>query len=143
MRLLRNPEGEGKPTAEDKLRVVLVYYLSVPETAISKDDIAELEKELKSAGADINAFEYVRRIREISKMSVPGALGGASTPVMGGQQAGELFRGFGALGNRVSIGLFDWLQYIFLMECTCAARATVICVFWRNAAYGSLARRWA
>lgn len=102
MKLLRNPEGEANPTAEDKLRLVIVFYLSVPESAVTKDDIAELEKELKGSGADISAFEYVRRTREISKMSVPGALGGASTPVMGGQQAGELFRGFGALGNRVS-----------------------------------------
>ena len=36
-------------------------------------------------------------------MSIPGALGGSSTPVVGGQQAGELFRGFSALGNRVNI----------------------------------------
>lgn len=123
LKLLRNPEGEGKPTPEDKLRLVIVFYLSVPESAISKDDIAELEKELKSSGAEINAFEYVRRIREISKMSVPGALGGASTPVVGGQQAGELFRGFGALGNRVS-GFVRLAPSMLLMEtCVRARRA--------------------
>lgn len=99
---LRHPKSEGKPTAQDKLRLVLVFYLSAPDNAISKEDVVELEKELKTAGADVAAFEYVRRTREISKMSVPGALGGSATPVPSGQPAGELFRGFSALGNRVS-----------------------------------------
>ena len=78
-----------------------MYYLSVPDNAISKDDIEALEKELKTAGADVAAFEYVRRTREITRMSV-GALGGSSTPVVGGQSGGgELLRGFSALSNRV------------------------------------------
>lgn len=81
---------------------MIVYYLSAPDNAITREDISELENELKAAGADVSAFEYVRRTREISRMSVPGALGGSATPVVGGQPAGELFRGFSALGNRVS-----------------------------------------
>ena len=78
------------------------------EPAISKDDIAELEKELKAAGADVAAFEYVRRTREISKMMAPSALGGSSTPIPGtSTPGGELFKGFSALGNRV--GPFHWI----------------------------------
>lgn len=96
---LRAPRPDGAFEPEDKLRLVLVFYLSSPDNAISKDDIAELEKELKSAGADTAAFEYVRRTREISRMTVSAAVGGTSTPVLGGQ--GELFRGFTALGNKV------------------------------------------
>ncbi|KAG5220620.1 Vesicle trafficking between the ER and Golgi [Salix suchowensis] len=38
-----------------------------------KDDINELEKELASAGADIAAFEYVRRVKEISRMATFGS----------------------------------------------------------------------
>ena len=87
----------------DKLRLVLVFYLSSPDHAISKDDIAELEKELKAAGADVSAFDYVRRTREISRMTMSAsATGGTSTPV-GGGQGGELFKGFSALGNRVRV----------------------------------------
>ena len=90
------------PTPADKLRLVLVFYLSSPDNAISKEDIAELEKELKAAGADTAAFEYVRRTREISRMTVPSAaVGGTSTPVLGGTPGGELFKGFSALGNRL------------------------------------------
>ncbi|GJE85860.1 Sec1-like protein [Phanerochaete sordida] len=98
---LRHPKPDVVMTPADKLRLVLVFYLSSPDNAISKDDIAELEKELKSAGADTSAFEYVRRTREISRMTVPTAVGGTSTPVLSGTPGGELFKGFSALGNRL------------------------------------------
>lgn len=99
LEMLRAPRPDGAFGPEDKLRLVLVLYLSSPDNAITKDDVAELEKELKSAGADTAAFEYVRRTREISRMTISAAVGGTSTPVLGGQ--GELFRGFTALGNKV------------------------------------------
>lgn len=98
---LRHPKGEATPTPEDKLRLVLVFYLSVPETTITKEDVTELESELKKAGVDVAAFEYVRRTREISKMTL--SIGGTATPVVGGgagQAGGELFKGLGAFGNR-------------------------------------------
>jgi sec1 family domain-containing protein 1 len=102
---LRSPKGEGKPTAVDKLRLVLVFYLSSQDNAISRDDVTEFETELKKQGADIAAFEYVRRLREISRMIVPSV--GASTPVPGmhggGGGGGELFKGFSSLGNRVRL----------------------------------------
>lgn len=94
-----------------------MFYLSAPDNAISKDDIAELEKELKAAGADVAAFEYVRRTREFSKMSIPGALG-SSTPTMGSQPGGELFRGFSALGNRVSHSPLTFLPQFVTRELT-------------------------
>ncbi|RPD55850.1 Sec1-like protein [Lentinus tigrinus ALCF2SS1-6] len=108
LEFLRNPKGDAHPTAIDKLRLVIVWYLSAPNNAVSKDDIAELEKELKAAGADVAAFEYVRRTREISRMMNPSALGGSSTPVPGtSTPGGELFKGFSALGNRLTDRLKD------------------------------------
>lgn len=98
---LRAPRPDGLFTPEDELRLVLVFYLSSPDHAVSKDDIAELEKELKSVGVDVAAFEYVRRMRDVSRMTVSAVVGGTSTPVLGGGQ-GELFRGFTALGNRLT-----------------------------------------
>ena len=76
--------------------------------APEEDDVEQLEKELKAAGADTAAFEYVRRTREITRMSAGGAFGGSATPVVGSQQAGELFRGFSALSNRV--GSFRYFE---------------------------------
>ena len=102
LEILRAPRPSGTFTPEDKLRLVLVFYLSSPDNAISKDDIAELGKELKKSGANTEAFEYVRRTREISRMTVSNIVGGTSTPAAGAGQ-GELFRGFTAFGNRVSI----------------------------------------
>ncbi|KAH9950914.1 Sec1-like protein [Amylocystis lapponica] len=104
---LRHPKPDVAPTPIDKLRLVLVFYLSSPDNAITKDDIVELEKELRAAGADIAAFEYVRRTREISRMTVPTTMGGSSTPVVGGTPGGELFKGFSALGNRLTDRLKD------------------------------------
>lgn len=102
---LRAPRADGNFTPGDKLRLVLVFYLSMPDNALSKDDIAELEKELKGSGADLAAFEYVRRTREISRMTMSSSMGstGSATPVLGAGQGGELFKGFSALGNRVCI----------------------------------------
>ena len=83
-----------------------MWYLSAPDSALAKEDVAELEKELKAAGADVAAFEYVRRTREISRMTAPSAFGGSSTPVPGNSTpGGELFKGFSALGNRVRLPL--------------------------------------
>lgn len=106
LEILRAPRPSGTFTPEDKLRLVLVFYLSSPDNAISKDDVAELGKELQKAGASTEAFEYVRRTREISRMTVANVVGGTSTPVIGGAGQGELFRGFTAFGNRVSVDLF-------------------------------------
>jgi hypothetical protein len=102
-------------TALDKLRLVLVFFLSVPDNAITKDDIAELEKELKSAGAEVSAFEYVRRTREISRMTSSISVTGTSTPSVGGvaSQGGELFKGFSALGNR--LGVCDFILFFTLL----------------------------
>ncbi|KAF8910017.1 Sly1 vesicle trafficking sec1-like protein [Gymnopilus junonius] len=111
LEFLRAPRPDGELTPTDKLRLVLVFYLSAPDNAISKDDVAELEKELKSAGADASAFEYVRRTREISRMTSSISIGatGAATPTLGSvaNQGGELFKGFSALGNRLTDRLKD------------------------------------
>jgi len=95
---LRSNKAEPKPTPVDKLRLVLVYYMSAADGTISKDDIAELETELKNAGTDTRPFEYLRRTREIMRMSVPAV----ATANQAGPQ-GELFRGFSVLGSRVRI----------------------------------------
>lgn len=102
---LRASRPDGNFTALDKLRLVLVFYLSSQDNAITKEDINELEKELKAAGADVAAFDYVRRTREISRMTMSSSNAGTgnATPNLSSVagQGGELFKGFSALGNRV------------------------------------------
>ncbi|GLB35781.1 putative STXBP unc-18 SEC1 family protein [Lyophyllum shimeji] len=102
---LRAPRTDGAFTPLDKLRLVLVFYLSSPDNALTREDINELEKELKAAGADVAAFDYVRRTREISRMTMStSTASGNQTPNLGSVagQGGELFKGFSALGNRLT-----------------------------------------
>ena len=107
---LRASRPDDNFTPLDKLRLVLVFYLSSSDNVIGKDDINELEKELKGAGADVAAFDYVRRTREITRMTMSSSTAGTghATPNLGSVagQGGELFKGFSALGNRVRDSLF-------------------------------------
>ncbi|CAK5277772.1 unnamed protein product [Mycena citricolor] len=91
-------------SAEDKLRLVVTFYLSRgSDNMLSKDDVSELEKELKSSGANIGAFEYVRKLREVERMSMGtfSVATGAGTPA-NESAGGELFKGFSALGNKLT-----------------------------------------
>ncbi|QRW27200.1 Sly1 vesicle trafficking Sec1-like protein [Rhizoctonia solani] len=96
LEVLRGKPETGTPSPEDKLRLVLVYFLSVPDHQVSKEDLAELEKELKAAGSDTLVLDYVKKVRDISRMTTLAA------PVQAPSQGGELFRGFSALGNRLT-----------------------------------------
>ncbi|KAF7322812.1 Sly1 vesicle trafficking sec1-like protein [Mycena chlorophos] len=90
---------------EDKLRFVLVFYLSRgADNSLSKDDISELEKELKSAGVGVGAFEYVRKLREVERMGM-GSFSvstGPGTPSGNESTGGELFNRFNILQNRLT-----------------------------------------
>ncbi|KAJ7285651.1 Sly1 vesicle trafficking sec1-like protein [Mycena rebaudengoi] len=89
---------------EDKLRLVLVFYLSRGnDNALSKDEVNELEKELKSAGTSVGAFEYVRKMREVERMGMGSfsVATGPGTPSTNDAGA-ELFKGFSVLGNRLT-----------------------------------------
>lgn len=55
---IRDPT-KSKP--EDKLRLLIVHYLSTPDNAIPKEDLAEYERALKDAGADLAAWQYVKK----------------------------------------------------------------------------------
>ncbi|KAH9810424.1 Sec1-like protein [Melampsora americana] len=99
---LKDPE---KHEANDKLRLMLIYYLSNPE--ISKDDLMEYERALKECGVErMGIWEYVKKIREILRMTNSMSLGTASVPASmsnnSGGPGGELFRGFSAISNRLT-----------------------------------------
>ena len=90
-------------SADDKLRLALVFYLSRgTDNALSKDEINELEKELKNAGASVGAFEYVRKLREVERMGM-GSFNvstGPGTP-SGSDAGGELLKGISAFSYKV------------------------------------------
>lgn len=57
---LRDPsKPNGQP--EDKLRLLICYYLATPDSALSKDDLADLERALKETGVDMGPWEYIKK----------------------------------------------------------------------------------
>ena len=93
---------EAKPTVEDQMRLAVIYYLSLPDGQLGKDDLKELTDVLKEAGADVKALEYVKKVREVSRMTVMATQPAVAAP----SQAADWSRGFGALGSRVCLFFF-------------------------------------
>lgn len=46
---------------EDKLRLLLCFYLSSADGAIPKEDLAEYERALKETGVDMAPWEYAKK----------------------------------------------------------------------------------
>lgn len=99
MDALRNPEMKD---AEDKLRLFLIYYLSAPDNALSSKDVEEFEAVLREQGADLAALTYAKKVRDLTRFSLAAT---APQPMPGA--GGELFRGFGSLGSRLTDRLKD------------------------------------
>lgn len=59
--MLEALKDKEKNNAEDKVRLLIVFYLAHADNAIPKEDIAEYENALKEAGADISAWQYVKK----------------------------------------------------------------------------------
>lgn len=87
---------------EDKLRLFLVYYLSMPSNQLSRIDVDEFEGVLRAQGADLAALAYVKKVRELTRFSL--ATTAAPAPAPGGN---ELFRGFSSLSSRLTDRLKD------------------------------------
>ncbi|WWC73015.1 uncharacterized protein I206_106980 [Kwoniella pini CBS 10737] len=96
-----DPEQTAHPTPDDQLRLVIIYYLSMMD-ALPKDDLAELTNQLKEAGADANALEYVKKVREITRMTMMATQPAIAAAQPAPSAGGEWTRGFSALGNRIT-----------------------------------------
>ena len=63
--LLEAIKDTTKANPEDKLRLMLCYYFSMlasgSEKGLSRDDLAEYERALKEAGADMAPWEFAKR----------------------------------------------------------------------------------
>ena len=56
---MKTLEEVAEATPDDKLRLVIIFYLSVPN--VSKGDMNELEEVLKKDGADITPLAFVKQ----------------------------------------------------------------------------------
>ncbi|ORX39192.1 Sec1-like protein [Kockovaella imperatae] len=89
------PGQTAKPTPEDQLRLVIIYYLSL--ATLSKEDLAELTSILKEHGANTAALEYVKKVREVTRMTMM-----ASQPVAPPTQGREWTKGLSSLGSSIT-----------------------------------------
>lgn len=93
-----DPDQPAHPTPDDQLRLIIIYYLSMTDQTLSKEDLAEFTSLLKDAGANVAALDYVKKVREVTRMTLL-----ASQPAVApSAQGGEWTKGFSVLGSRVS-----------------------------------------
>jgi len=55
---IRNPAMQNP---EDKLRLFLVYYLSMADTALSRKEVEDFEEALRTQGADMASVAYAKK----------------------------------------------------------------------------------
>ncbi|OJD13185.1 hypothetical protein AJ78_06328 [Emergomyces pasteurianus Ep9510] len=96
LEILSNPDGGTNPL--DKLRLFLIWFLST-ETDLSRAELTRFEETLMQAGCtDISAVAFVKRVREITRMTMM-TTAASATPQ---QPSSDLFRGFSSLSNRLT-----------------------------------------
>ncbi|BGP18919.1 hypothetical protein JCM10213_005495 [Rhodosporidiobolus nylandii] len=101
---LRAPPAESTTNPEDKLRLLLCYYFSMiasgSEKGLGREDLAEYERALQEAGAEMGAWEFAKRLRDVMRMSNLGATPAQPSAM---QAAGrDLMGGFSSLSNRLT-----------------------------------------
>ncbi|CAF9917664.1 MAG: hypothetical protein GOMPHAMPRED_001344 [Gomphillus americanus] len=93
---LLNDENKGTEPL-DKLRMFIIWFLST-EIEVSRAEMNKFEEILTRLGIDIAPVQYVKRVRELTRMTMM-----ASAPSQPPQQASnEIFRGFSAISNRLT-----------------------------------------
>ncbi|KAK2747971.1 Vesicle trafficking between the ER and Golgi [Myotisia sp. PD_48] len=96
LEILTDPERGNNPT--DKLRLFLIWFLST-ESEISRADMTRFEEALTKAGClDISSLAYIKRVREITRMTMM-TTSSSATPQ---PASSDLFRGFSSLSNRLT-----------------------------------------
>jgi sec1 family domain-containing protein 1 len=83
----------------DKLRLFIIWFLST-EQEVSRAEVDRFDEALKKAGADTEPLTYIRRVREITRMTMI-----SSAPTQQTQQSSasaDLFRGFSSISSRLT-----------------------------------------
>ena len=98
LELLNDPD-KGKDPA-DKLRIFIIWFLST-EAEVSRQDVERFEEALKKTGVDTLPLTYIRRVREITRMTM---LSSAPTQQAPQQTSAsqDLFRGFTSISSRLT-----------------------------------------
>ncbi|KAF2170251.1 hypothetical protein M409DRAFT_19854 [Zasmidium cellare ATCC 36951] len=95
---LINSTDKGN-NAQDKLRIFIIWFLST-ETELKRSDMESFEEALKKTPVDTTPLTYIRRVREITRMTMI-----SSAPTQQTQQSSasnDLFRGFSSISSRLT-----------------------------------------
>ncbi|KAJ3332084.1 Vesicle trafficking between the ER and Golgi [Blyttiomyces sp. JEL0837] len=90
LEMLKDP----KKDAEDKLRLFLIYYLSVDD--IPKEEIAQFEEALVAAGATTTSINYVKSVRTFTRIAA------ASSASQQQSTSSDLFGKFTSISSKIA-----------------------------------------
>ncbi|KAK0793255.1 Vesicle trafficking between the ER and Golgi [Friedmanniomyces endolithicus] len=96
LELLADPDKGTQPL--DKLRLFIIWFLST-EQEVSRADMERFEEALKKTGVDSTPLTYIRRVREITRMTM---ISSAPTQPQQASASTELFRGFTSISSRLT-----------------------------------------
>ncbi|KAK0855946.1 Vesicle trafficking between the ER and Golgi [Friedmanniomyces endolithicus] len=96
LELLADPDKGTQPL--DKLRLFIIWFLST-EQEVSRADMERFEEALKKTGVDATPLTYIRRVREITRMTM---ISSAPTQPQQASASTELFRGFTSISSRLT-----------------------------------------
>ncbi|KAL1585084.1 hypothetical protein WHR41_06439 [Cladosporium halotolerans] len=89
---------KGKEPA-DKLRIFIIWFLST-EQDVTRADVERFEEALRVTGVDTLPLTYIRRVRELTRMTM---ITSAPTQQQPQQSGGsDLFRGFSSISSRLT-----------------------------------------
>jgi hypothetical protein len=100
LKRINNPEFKNP---NDKLRAYIVYFL---HTDVTATDQAEFEKALTEKGADLAALKYIKRVKELTKMTIMATQQQQQQNAPPGQSS-DFFKGFSGLTSRITDRLKD------------------------------------
>lgn len=96
LELLNDPDKGREPL--DKLRIFIIWFLST-EQEVSRADVDRFEEALKKIGVDTLPLTYIRRVREITRMTM---ISSAPTQPQQSSTSNDLFRGFTSMSSRLT-----------------------------------------
>lgn len=94
---LLNDADKGKEPL-DKLRLFVIWFLST-EQEVSRAEMERFEEALKKVGIDTLPLAYIRRVREITRMTM---ISSAPTQPQQTSASTDLFRGFSSISSRLT-----------------------------------------
>lgn len=96
LELLNDADKGNEP--RDKLRLFIIWFLST-EQDVSRADMERFEEALKKAEIDTLPLTYIRRVREITRMTM---ISSAPTQPAQTSASADLFRGFSSISSRLT-----------------------------------------